>query len=232
MIISHKYRFIFIKTRKTAGTSVEIALSRLCGEDDVLTPLLPEDEQIRFDYTGGTGARNWQLPESASGRTRRAARFYPHMPAREIAELVPESVWKSYYKFAIERNSFAKVLSGFHWYISRQPNTPKFSRFVNSRRVERLSDFSLYAMEDSGIVVDRIVQFDELLPGFNSVLDEIGLPGVTELPRAKVSRSEKYARSGLELYSPALVDRVSSVFHREIAEFGYTMDNAARKVPS
>lgn len=31
MIVSHRYRYIFIKTKKTAGTSIEIALSRHCG---------------------------------------------------------------------------------------------------------------------------------------------------------------------------------------------------------
>jgi hypothetical protein len=32
MIISPAHRFIFIKTRKTAGTSMEIALAKFCGE--------------------------------------------------------------------------------------------------------------------------------------------------------------------------------------------------------
>ena len=41
MIISHKYRFIFVKTRKTAGTSVEAYLSQHCGDSDVLTPIHP-----------------------------------------------------------------------------------------------------------------------------------------------------------------------------------------------
>jgi hypothetical protein len=44
MIISHRHRFIFIKTRKTAGTSIEVYLSRFCGEEDVVTPLNPPVE--------------------------------------------------------------------------------------------------------------------------------------------------------------------------------------------
>ena len=38
MIVSHKHKFIFIKTKKTAGTAIEAALSELCGPQDVITP--------------------------------------------------------------------------------------------------------------------------------------------------------------------------------------------------
>lgn len=47
MIISHKYKFIFVRTRKTAGTSIEIGLSRFCEKEDVITPIDYEDEEIR-----------------------------------------------------------------------------------------------------------------------------------------------------------------------------------------
>ena len=33
-----KYKFIFIKTRKTAGTSIEYNLSKYLGKEDIITP--------------------------------------------------------------------------------------------------------------------------------------------------------------------------------------------------
>lgn len=57
MIASFLHRFVFIKTRKTGGTSVEIVLSSWCGPEDICTPLTPEDELLRYRYGGLP--RNW-----------------------------------------------------------------------------------------------------------------------------------------------------------------------------
>ena len=37
MIISHKHKFIFIRPRKTAGTTMQNVLSQICGDDDIVT---------------------------------------------------------------------------------------------------------------------------------------------------------------------------------------------------
>ena len=44
MIISHKHKFIFIKTKKTAGTRVKVYLSQFCGSDDIITPIFPQEK--------------------------------------------------------------------------------------------------------------------------------------------------------------------------------------------
>jgi hypothetical protein len=45
VIVSHRHRFVIIKTRKTGGTATQIALAQFAGPDDVVTPILnPRDE--------------------------------------------------------------------------------------------------------------------------------------------------------------------------------------------
>ena len=39
MILSKKYKFIFIKSKKVAGTSVEVLLSNHLCDDDIVTPV-------------------------------------------------------------------------------------------------------------------------------------------------------------------------------------------------
>ena len=57
MIVSHRHKFVFMKTRKTAGTSIEIALSEHCGPSDIVSPNDPADEELRSKL-GFTGPQN------------------------------------------------------------------------------------------------------------------------------------------------------------------------------
>ncbi len=121
MILSHKHKFIFIKTAKTAGTSIEVFLSRHCDPKDIVTPIAPPVE--------GHQPRNYEgfinpIPEilERPGKFFSALRhtiisrdkFYNHMPASEVRSRVPADVWSSYFKFCVERNPWDKVLSHYH----------------------------------------------------------------------------------------------------------------------
>lgn len=62
MIILHKHQFIFIKPQRTAGTSVELLLSRICGPDDVITPLgFDPDPNVREKHKA-KAPQNYKRP--------------------------------------------------------------------------------------------------------------------------------------------------------------------------
>jgi len=61
VIISHEHKFIFLKTKKTAGTSIELALSQLCGPDDIIAPITEGDEVL------GAPRRIYGTAESITG---------------------------------------------------------------------------------------------------------------------------------------------------------------------
>src|SRR5262245_64154360 len=47
LILSEQFRFVFIKGKRVGGTSVEMALSTICGAHDIVTPIDPIDELER-----------------------------------------------------------------------------------------------------------------------------------------------------------------------------------------
>lgn len=58
VIISHKHKFIYIKTKKTAGSSIQVLLENFCGKEDIITPLNRPTTEKGFLYN--EKARNYK----------------------------------------------------------------------------------------------------------------------------------------------------------------------------
>jgi hypothetical protein len=227
VILSHHRRFIFLKTRKTAGTSLEIALSAYCGPDDVITPVLPEDEALRaaLGYRGPQGYKGEPVvPEPQ--RRRHGMRFYNHMPAREARLAIDPAHWRDYLKISIERNPWDKAMSMYYW-RSRHGPRPPLRRFL--RRLERnaarrghdplLTNWPVYAIE-AEVVADVVLPFEGLDAGVAELAERLELPGPLELPRAKtLSVPDRVPyREAMGPEERSIVERVC---HHEIERFGY-----------
>jgi hypothetical protein len=170
MIVSHAHKFIFLKTKKTAGTSIELALSELCGPDDVITPLTEIDEAQR---EGKRGAQNWRLhgwwgsPRPLWKRrwlkfTAEDYGFYNHMPAAEAKALLDDDkAWQSYFKFAFDRNPWDRQVSWYHHRYRRKDRPPPFAEFMHSDRRARINNYGIYSI-DGGLAVDFVGRFENL----------------------------------------------------------------------
>jgi len=211
VIASHQHRFIFLKTRKTAGTSVEIALSKVCGPDDIITEISPEDEALR-KAAGGRGPQNFQSPP----QPRKA---YNHMGAKATRDLVGAQVFDDYFTFAIERNPWDAVVSLYFWKYKDRPELPDFETYVQEIWIEQLANNRRLYRIRGRMALDRVLRYENLDAELREVWAHLDLPGTPDLPRAK--GNARPAGHYRELYTPASRERVATVFADTIEAFGY-----------
>ncbi len=204
MIISHKYRFIFIKTRKTAGTSIEVTLSKYCGEEDVITPIDPPEE--------GHEPRNFWIDEA------RGVKFYNHMPAREIRALVGPDIWNSYFTFCFERHPYLKTVSLFRMHRSNFRGNKTAYTFDRWMRPDNApSDFFMYTDEADKTMVDQIFRYRTLDESFKQVCEKLGIP---------CGELESHAKAGFEKVPVEILPQhkafLQQQFAAEFEMFGFS----------
>lgn len=186
MIISHKHKFIFIKPQKTAGTSVELLLSRICGPDDIITPLgFDPDPNVREkhnaklpqNYYRSKPLKHWQLNELfwfvTKGR-KPNLNYWEHLPADKIKEYVGEKIWNSYLKISIVRNPWDHAVSWYSWqakYGFGKTIPGEFDQYL-TRNYKSLWQFysinSLYSL-------DYVIRFENLRNDTKKLFDTLGL---------------------------------------------------------
>jgi len=228
MIISHKYKFIFLKTNKTAGTSIEIALSKFCGQKDIITPISPADERTRKDL-GYQGPQNYLAPLwdyrlrdliNLARNKKRKVRYYKHMPAREVKQYIGNTVWDDYYKFCFERNPWDRVISLYYWRYKSEPR-PTISEFLESDApwALRKKGFELYSINRE-VVVDRVCLFENLKEELERIRVLLGLSGELLLPKTK-SSYRKDKRHYRDILNYEEKEKIGKLFNKEISLYGY-----------
>lgn len=221
MIISKKHRFCFIKTHKTAGTSLEIALSKHCGDEDILTPMGGADEELRLRLSG-RGAQNYRVRISDLSITTglRALRHW-HRPKlwnhASYSEALNFCSLKrfpsSYHVFAVERHPFEKVLS-FYFHMKRVGFNGSFEEFCQRDTIQRVSDFSSYSL--NGKVSASIYHYENLPTALSDIQLKTGLPKL-ELPKAKSG----FRKEEIIEIRPPQKRIIRDVFSKEFEAFGY-----------
>jgi hypothetical protein len=228
MIICHSHRFIFVKSLKTAGTSLEAALSNSCSGDDIVTPL--GDYEFNRDETGA-----WVHKAMNPGH------YEQHDDAKTIRDSLPPAVWDGYFKFSITRNPWDRALSYFFWdrrqdttltppkrlyhnlgvpYDDFTPIKEKFAEFVRGRTLENNDRF--YVTNDQ-LCVDFVIRYEHLADDADTVCDRVGIPKV-QLPRLKAG-IRKGKRHYTEYYDDDTRDIVADLHRNDIRLFNYRFGN-------
>lgn len=222
MILSHKHRFIFIKTKHTASTSMEIALSSLCGPNDIITPIV---EEVLRRKKGGRPPQNCYRPDAPQhGNKRASLSWWNHMPAHMVRRRIGQQAWDDYFKFCVLRNPWDRAISAYWWIKqSRDLPLPVSDCIENGLlRDNVLSDWERIAV-DGRLAMDRVICFERLQHEVD-ILGRTLETGPIDLPCAKGNVRED-RRPPCEVLTPVAAEIISYVCANEIDLMGYTFNS-------
>jgi|688.fasta_scaffold04259_14 hypothetical protein len=203
MIIAHKNRFIFVKSRKTAGSSIQHALATFCEPEDVIS--------------GSGFSRNIDQ----IGDKNRA-----HVEAEEIRCLLGAEVWESYYKFCFIRNPWDLTISRFFWDIKKmRTQEVDFNRWLKSKKISQLEIDTLtpYTHIKGKLAVDFVGRYEHLSEDFARLCNKLELP-LPELPHQKARHVAKQHYS--QYYNDESIEIVRKLHGEAIDYFGYSFETA------
>lgn len=188
---------------------MEIALSSLCGPDDVITPISLKDEEARVAL-GYRGAQNFEQG------------FFNHIPASALKQSIPADIWSGYYKFCFERNPWDKVVSWYYWEVKngRPMSVDQFIQSGHFALVGGEGGFDLYTDSQQQLLVDQVYRYEEMQDALIDIAEKLSVPALPELPRAK-SEFRDNKESYKAFFTGSQSRTVKRAFQREIEQFGY-----------
>jgi hypothetical protein len=215
MLLSHRYRFLFVHIAKTGGTSVRGALQKYRWRDPYYLP-----QFIASKLSGLTGHEvGIKLPR--------------HAKAIAAQEMLPRDFYDSLFKFGFVRNPWDLQVSSYHHIKRERPHLLKpdetfddflYRKLAPNRPWQYHIDTSITPMSDylvdlhGKLIVDFVGRYENLQDDFNHCCKQIGLPTV-QLPHKRKAEDRERYRS---YYTDPTQALVAKHFARDIELFGYT----------
>lgn len=215
MLLSIKYNFLFVHIAKTGGTSVRAALQPLRWRDP------------------------WYYPQflcsrlSHLSRHRLGSKFPRHARIVAAKELLPETFFNELFKFAVVRNPWDLQVSSYHHIRRERPHLMThirdFDQFIRwkldpERPYQYHVDTSIQSQLDylidlqGNVLVDFIGHYESLTEDFETILQRIGIQGLSLPHKRQAKDRDKDYRS---YYSDELAELVADHFKRDIEALGY-----------
>ena len=219
MILSHTHKFIYFKSRKTAGSSVQEALAIQCD--------------LEKDIIAGHASSYAEVSTNVSFNIRNTKRFKAHiLPLRfkkKLGRMYTENIWDRYYKIVNIRNPWDSVISVYFWHgrihwpefltIDHKEDFPKYLK--ERLRLGKFPDSNiLFCFQDKEPIMDCYLRFENLEEDYKKLCERLGLE-YKELPRFKDKiRVKKYHYR--DLHNDWTRKIIAERFAHYISYFGYT----------
>lgn len=208
-LISFEKKLIFIKTTKTAGTSIEVDLSARLEPNAIVTPIFPTVD--------GHVARNYEVAGSERG-------FTNHMSALEIRELIGARDFDRFTKFCVERNPVTKCISHFHMLHNspdhRRPNGKNWEAYCAAGQFP--VDTAKYCTKEEDkpqLLVDHVLRYERLDQDLPLLLAEHGIHDFALRTRAKSDYSRNVVVTPDQV-TPEQAAKIASAFAETLSIIG------------
>jgi len=231
---------IFLKTRKTAGTSIEVAFSANAGPGDILTPLAGKAETMRLappfrpaqnwssdpsveaEYVAhvhegrGRGPHRVAMRQAMETRMEDVRRFSNHMSAKRLRQTLGRSFDRAL-KVTAVRHPYEVVVS-FAW-MSFDGRITFREQVDQVLRDPKLQNWAIYAIKQRPVAA-HVLRHEQLEADLQALENKTGLSLVAHLPQTKhLARKDK--RPARDQLTPAQRLRVFDLFEPEFMTFGY-----------
>lgn len=229
MLVSHQKRFIYLKTLKTAGTSVEIFFEKYCCPIDAYIETHATEEIISRE--GIIGYRGPNPPSEYQ--------YYNHMPAADLRSKIGAETWDSYYKFCVIRNPYDKVVSWWWFRLSEnERNLLAKATFDDIKRAFKgyvLDSESSFPMDrqiytiDGAVAVDRFIRYEKLHEDLTAVSKSLGIDFQSGELGTYKSGARMRMESFADYYDADSTKIVEARYSWEIETFGYSLTQGLMK---
>jgi hypothetical protein len=176
VLVSHKYKFIYIKNIKVAGSSVESFFGQFCRNPQTKYDFSDKISQTMDEY-GIIGSR-------LSG-IRKHDIWKNHMDASSIKNEIGDDKFKNYFKFSVIRNPYDVMVSYYYW----QKPVSSFKEYAKTTVVNNLERCSI----DGASACDYYIRYEHLLDDIVHVCNRLNIENydINALPKHKTNTRVK-----------------------------------------
>lgn len=218
MLVSHRFKFIYTKTAKTAGTSVESYFEPFCVAEGKWAESHARDESV--SEAGIIGYRGPAQPADCT--------WWNHMPAALIRARIGEEIWSRYFKFCVIRNPCEKVISGFYFFFKNNGSLRPAGEASEQEQLEAYLetcgppiDRDKYLI-DGKFCLDDVVRYKRLATDLERVCSRLNVPwNASAIPTFKAGIRPRNATAA-RLFTEKARNIVEAAYAFELDYFGYS----------
>jgi len=214
MLLSHRFRFLFVHIAKTGGTSIRAALKPYIWRDPWFMPMF---FLSRLSHLSGH---------------KLCCKLPRHAKAICAYEILPREFYDSLFKFVFVRNPWDLQVSSYHHLKRERPylleGKADFASFLRYKldphrprqyHLDIASEVqSHYILNMKGeVIVDFIGRYENLAEDFAFVCQKVNLPHL-KLPEKRKAKTRQDYR---QYYTDDLAELVAKHYVEDIVRFAY-----------